>query len=212
MPKTSSYDRADPDRDVRLYAPATQRNRVPILEVLERVLPPSGTVLEVASGSGEHAVWFAQHLRPLIWQPSDPDPACRRSIAAYAAAAGCATLEPPLDLDVTAAAWPLERAEAIVCINLVHIVPWSAAEGLFAGAGRLLPPAGVLYLYGPFLRADTETAPSNLAFDRDLRARDAAWGLRDVADVTALGEAQGLRLDEVVEMPANNLSLVFRPA
>lgn len=212
MPKTSSYDRADPDPDVRLYAPATQRNRVPILEVLERVLPPSGTVLEVASGSGEHAVWFAQHLRPLIWLPSDPDPACRRSIAAHAAAAGCATLEAPLDLDVTAAAWPLERAEAIVCINLVHIAPWSAAEGLFAGAGRLLPPGGVLYLYGPFLRADAETAPSNLAFDRDLRARDAAWGLRDVAEVTALGEAQGLRLDEVVEMPANNLSLVFRPA
>lgn len=212
MPKTSACDRRDGDSDVRLYAPATQRNRVPILEVLARILPGAGTVLEVASGSGEHAVWFAQHLRPLVWQPSDPDPACRRSIAAHAAAAGCATLRPPLDLDVTAAEWPLDRAEAIVCINLVHIAPWSAAEGLFAGAARLLPPAGVLFLYGPFFRAGRETAPSNLAFDRSLRTRDPAWGLRDTADLETLGRARGLALDELVEMPANNLSLVFRRA
>jgi len=209
MPKTSSYDGQEAGPDVRLYAPATQRNRAPILEVLMRFLPGSGTVLEVASGSGEHAVWFAQHLRPLMWQPSDRDPACRRSIAAHAAAAGCATLRPPLDLDVTADAWPLERAEAIVGINLVHIAPWFVAEGLFAGAARLLPPAGVLFLYGPFLRADAATAPSNLAFDRSLRARNAAWGLRDVADMATLGRTHGLCLAETVEMPANNLSLVF---
>jgi len=212
MPKTSAYEGQSADPDVRLYAPATQRNRAPILQVLARVLPGIGTVLEVASGSGEHAVWFSQHLRPLVWQPSDPDPACRRSIAAHAAAAGCATLRPPLDLDVTAAVWPIDHAAAVVCINLVHIAPWAAAKGLFAGAARLLPPAGVLFLYGPFLQADKETAPSNLAFDRSLRARNTAWGLRGTTDMAALGRALSLRLEETIEMPANNLSLVFRRA
>jgi hypothetical protein len=210
MPKITWDDGRAAEPDVRRFAPATQRNRAPILEVLARFLPPSGTVVEVASGSGEHAVWFAQHLRPLIWQPSDPDPACRRSIAGHAAVAGCATLRRPLDLDVTAPVWPLERAAAVVCINLVHIAPWSAAEGLFAGAARLLPPAGVLYLYGPCFQAGRGTAPSNLAFDRSLRARNAAWGLRDTGDLAALGAAHGLRLSETVAMPANNLSLIFQ--
>jgi SAM-dependent methyltransferase len=190
-------------------APATQRNRQPILEVLTRILPASGLVLEVASGGGEHALWFAQHLRPLAWQPSDPDPACRRSIAAHAAGVHCPTLKPPLDLDVTEAIWPIEHADAIVCINMVHIVPWAATEGLIAGAARCLPPGGVLYLYGPYKRVGKHTAPSNAAFDESLRAHDPAWGLREVEAVAESAQAQGLTLGKIVEMPANNLSLVL---
>jgi SAM-dependent methyltransferase len=195
--------------DPRAFSPASQRNRQPILEVLARVLPGSGLVLEVASGGGEHALWFAQHLRPLAWQPSDPDPACRRSIAAHAAGVHCPTLKPPLDLDVTEAIWPIEHADAIVCINMVHIVPWAATEGLIAGAARCLPPGGVLYLYGPYKRVGKHTAPSNAAFDESLRAHDPAWGLREVEAVAESAQAQGLTLGKIVEMPANNLSLVL---
>jgi SAM-dependent methyltransferase len=195
--------------DPRAFAPASQRNRQPILEVLARVLPGSGLVLEVASGGGEHALWFAQHLRPLAWQPSDPDPACRRSIAAHAAGVHCPTLKPPLDLDVTEAIWPIERADAIVGINLVHIAPWAATEGLMAGSARVLPPGGVLYLYGPYKRGGEHSAPSNAAFDESLRAHNPAWGLREVEAVTDSAQAQGLTLGEIVEMPANNLSLIF---
>ena len=195
--------------DARAFSPASQRNRQPILEVLARVLPGSGLVLEVASGSGEHALWFAQHLRPLVWQPSDPDPACRRSIAAHAAGVHCPTLKPPLDLDVTEAIWPIERADAIVCINMVHIAPWAATEGLMAGAARCLPPGGLLYLYGPYRRGGEHTAPSNAAFDESLCARNPAWGLREVEAVAESAQAQGLSLGETVEMPANNLSLIL---
>ena len=195
--------------DARAFSPASQRNRQPILEVLARVLPGSGLVLEVASGSGEHALWFAQHLRPLAWQPSDPDPACRRSIAAHAAGVDCPTLKPPLDLDATAAIWPIERADAIVCINMVHIAPWAATEGLMAGAARCLPPGGLLYLYGPYRRGGEHTAPSNAAFDESLCARNPAWGLREVEAVAESAQAQGLSLGETVEMPANNLSLIL---
>jgi len=196
--------------DPRCFAPATQRNRQAILDVLLRVLPTRGAALELASGTGEHAVWFAQHLRPLAWQPSDPDPLMRRSIAAHGADAACPTLRlPPLDIDVTAPHWPLKEAAAIVCINLLHIAPWSAAEGLMAGAERVLPSGGVLYLYGPYKRDGRHTAPSNEAFDGNLRANDPAWGVRDMEAVTALAEAHGLGFGEAVEMPANNLSLVF---
>ncbi len=195
--------------DPRAFASASQRNRQPILEVLARVLPGSGLVLEVASGSGEHALWFAQHLRPLAWQPSDPDPACRRSIAAHVAGLHCPTLKPPLDLDVTEAIWPIERADAIVCINMVHIAPWVATEGLIAGAARVLPPGGVLYLYGPYKRGGNHSAPSNAAFDESLRAHNPAWGLRDVEAVAELAGGHGLTLGEIVEMPANNLSLIL---
>jgi hypothetical protein len=195
--------------DPRAFAPASQRNRQPILEVLARVLPGSGLVLEVASGGGEHALWFAQHLRPLAWQPSDPDPACRRSIAAHAAGVHCPTLKPPLDLDVTEAIWPIERADAIVGINLVHIAPWAATEGLMAGSARVLPPGSVLYLYGPYKRGGEHSAASNAAFDESLRAHNPAWGLREVEAVTDSAQAQGLTLGEIVEMPANNLSLIF---
>lgn len=196
--------------DPRLHAPATQRNRQSILEVLSRVLPGSGLVLELASGTGEHAVWFAQHLRPLVWQPSDPDPEMRRSIAAHAAFAEVRALEPPLDLDVTRRPWPVERADAVVCINLLHIAPWTATEGVIAGSAEVLPANGVLYVYGPFKRDGRHTAESNVRFDESLRATDPAWGVRDVADVAAEAEARSLVLEEVVEMPANNLSLVFR--
>ncbi len=195
--------------DARLFALATERNRQPILDVLSRVLPDRGLVLEVASGSGEHALWFAQALHPLVWQPCDPDPACRRRIAAHGADAGCAALEAPLDLDAAAADWPIERADAVVCINMTHIAPWPATAGLIAGAARILPPAGVLYLYGPFLRGGHHTAPSNAAFDASLRACNPDWGLRGVEAVAEAAGPQGLVLREVVDMPANNLSLVF---
>ncbi len=196
-------------RDPRIFAPAAQRNREPILDVLARVLPPRGLVLEIASGSGEHAVWFAEYLAGLVWQPSDPDPACRQSIAAHAAAARCANLRAPLELDVTVAPWPVESAEAIVCINMVHIAPWAASEGLMAGAGALLPPGGILYLYGPYRRGGGHTAPSNAAFDAALRRQNREWGLREVEAVAQLAGRRGLELREVVDMPANNLSLVF---
>jgi len=195
--------------DARLFAPATQRNRQVILNELSRALPGDGTVLEIASGTGEHAVWFAQHLRPLRWQLSDADPAMRQSIAAHAAGADCPTLLSPIALDVTSEAWPIAGAEAAVCINLLHIAPWSAAEGLFGGCARVLPRGGVLFLYGPYKRGGQHTAPSNAAFDDSLHTRDPAWGVRDLDEVVALAETEGFALREVVEMPANNLSVVF---
>ena len=196
--------------DVRRHAPATQRNREPILEILSRILPTRGRVLELASGTGEHAVWFAQYLRPLVWQPSDPDPDMRRSIAAHAAVVRLESLLEPLDIDVTRPDWPTEPPDAMVCINLIHISPWAAAVGLMAGAQRLLPAGGPLFLYGPFMRDGRHTAESNAAFDQALRSQNPEWGLRDLADVTALAGRHGLSLDEVVDMPANNLSVVFR--
>jgi SAM-dependent methyltransferase len=199
-----------------LFAPAAQRNRQPILDVLSRVLPDRGPdqdrglVLEIASGSGEHALFFARRLPSVQWQPSDPDPASRRSIDAHAAA--CPNVRPALDLDVTAAAWPMSAADApdaIVCINMVHIAPWAACAGLFAGAARLLAPGGILYLYGPYKRDGRHTAPTNEAFDTSLRRRNSAWGVRNLEDVAALGARTGFTLAEAVDMPANNLSLVF---
>jgi SAM-dependent methyltransferase len=195
--------------DGRLFAPAAQRNQQPILDVLSRVLPARGLVLEIASGSGEHALYFARHLPSVQWQPSDPDPASRRSIDAHAAAEACPNARPALDLDAAAAEWPLPAADAVVCINMVHIAPWAAIEGLFAGAARLLAPAGVLYLYGPYKRDGHHTAPSNEAFDASLRRRNSTWGVRNLEDVAALGARTGFTLAEVVDMPANNHSLVF---
>ena len=191
------------------HAPATERNRDAIVAVLREELPPSGLVLEVASGSGEHAIRFAAAFPALDWQPSDPDSAALVSIAAWREEAGLANLRPPVRLDA-AAPWPVERSDAILCINMVHISPWTATLGLLRGAGACLPPGGLLYLYGPYLREGMETAPSNLAFDASLRARDPQWGLRRVEDMIAAADAQGLRFDRLVEMPANNLSLLFR--
>lgn len=196
--------------DDKLVAPAVARNRDPILAVLRRVLPPTGLVLEIASGSGEHAVHVAAAMPALRWQPSDPAPAALASIAAHARAAGLANLLPPVSLDAAAPLWPVASADAIVAINMVHIAPWAATQGLMAGAGRVLPEGGPLVLYGPFTRDGRHTAPSNADFDADLRARDPAWGVRDMATIAEVASGCGLRLSERVEMPANNLILVFR--
>lgn len=195
--------------DVRAHSPATLRNREPILAILRAELPATGTVLEVASGTGEHALFFASALPGLAWQPSDPDPTARRSIEAWAATVPLPNLRPPLDLDVTAERWPLDRADALVAINLTHISPWDATRGLIAGAARLLSPGGPLILYGPFLEDGVAPAPSNLAFDSDLRARNPAWGLRRVEAIAALAAPA---FDGPVRhpMPANNLTLLFR--
>jgi SAM-dependent methyltransferase len=196
--------------DRRLYAPATERNRQAILALLRRVLPARGTVLEIASGTGEHAAWFAPRLPALVWQPSDPDPVARASIDAWGTSLPAPNLQVAIDLDAEAADWGIGRVDAVVCINMIHIAPWTACQGLIHGAARLLPPGGVLYLYGPFKRDGRHTAPSNQAFDRSLRRQDPDWGVRDLADVVTEAEANGLRLDQTIAMPANNLSVVLR--
>jgi SAM-dependent methyltransferase len=196
--------------DDRRFAPATQRNRDPILAVLARVLPPAGTVLEVASGSGEHAAYFAERLPALAWQPSDESAAARASVAAWAQRAGLANVLPPVALDAAAAPWPVTRADAVVCVNMVHIAPWEACQGLMRCAASVLPPGGPLVLYGPFRVGGSHTAPSNAAFDEDLRRRDPRWGVRDLEAVVAEAAAAGLRHVETVAMPANNLTVVFR--
>lgn len=196
--------------DARRHAPATQRNREPIAAVLRDELPPQGLVLEVASGTGEHAAWFAGLFPTLVWQPSDPDPQALESIAAWGAASHHANLRPPLRLDAAAQDWPVTRADALLCINMVHISPWEATLGLLDGAARILPAQGPLILYGPYLRAGVETAPSNLAFDQDLRRRNPAWGLRAVEAMDTAAAERGLARTRLEEMPANNLTLVFR--
>jgi SAM-dependent methyltransferase len=199
-----------PPSTAALTSPAALRNRGPILDVLRRVLPATGTVLEIASGSGEHAVHFAAALPQLSWQPSDVAEDALASIAAYRTAAGLTNLLPPIELDVTLPAWPVARADAIVSLNMIHIAPWSAAVGLFAGANRLLAPGAVLYLYGPFREDGRHTAPSNAAFDASLRSRNPEWGVRDLGEVAALAADHGLQFEERIAMPANNLSVVFR--
>jgi SAM-dependent methyltransferase len=196
--------------EAKRHAPATLRNRDAIAAVLAEELPRAGLVLEVASGSGEHIVHFAERFPALDWQPSDPDPAALASIAAWSGEAGMANVRAPLRLDAAAPDWPVAGADAILCINMVHISPWAATLGLMAEAGRLLAPDAPLILYGPFVEADVPTAPSNVEFDASLRARDAAWGLRDVAAVEAAAEVQGLAMTRRTVMPANNLMLVFR--
>ncbi|HZD52891.1 MAG TPA: DUF938 domain-containing protein [Woeseiaceae bacterium] len=193
---------------MRVKAPATERNRGPILEVLRRVLPPQGLVLEIAAGTGEHAVYFARHLPGLIWQPTDGG--LLDSIAAWREWAGLANLRPPLRLDVTELPWPVTRADAVFCANMIHIAPWCACEMLFAGVRDVLPAGAPLVLYGPFFRDDAPTVPSNFAFDADLRARDPAWGVRRLADVERLATDCGFSLQGLTEMPANNLTVTFR--
>ncbi|MBB4630945.1 DUF938 domain-containing protein [Sphingosinicella soli] len=200
----------DSVRAGRRYAPATARNRDSILDVLGSLLPESGVVLEIASGTGEHVVHFARARPDLLWQPTDPSADARDSIAAWVAAEGLQNVRAPLDLDAAAERWPIGRIDAAVCINMLHISPWAATEGLMRGAGLHAPPGGLLYIYGPFRRADVPTAPSNEAFDADLKARDARWGLRDLDDVRSEADANGLGFEGLVEMPANNLSLIFR--
>jgi SAM-dependent methyltransferase len=197
--------------DPRLHYPHVARNREPILAVLRRVLPARGLVLEVASGSGEHAAYFAKSLPALTWQPTDPDPRALASIAAYGAdAGGAANLLAPLRLDATVKPWPVARADALVCINMIHITPWAVTEALMAGAERTLAADAPLYLYGPYRIDGHHTAASNQEFDAWLRAQNPEWGVRDLGAVIDVAGRHGLALAETVPMPANNLSAIFR--
>ncbi|MBD2568413.1 class I SAM-dependent methyltransferase [Anabaena lutea] len=203
--------------DKKQFAPATQRNREAILEVLLQVLPANGTVLEVASGTGEHAVFFAPSLKPRQWLPSDPNPILRDSITAWAEELKSDNISQPLDIDVELPVWPVEKEAlpelsivAIVNINMIHISPWSACLGLMAGAGRILPSGGILYLYGPYKQNGKHTAPSNEAFDESLQLQNPEWGVRNLEDVIKAAKEQNLILHKTYQMPANNLSLVFR--
>lgn len=216
--------------DARQYAPATQRNRESILAVLQQVLPTERfqgkTVLEISSGTGEHSVFFAPLMPYLNWLPSDPNPLARDSIVAWQTACPENNCYPPVNLDASANPWsieqdplpePLQQSDfdrsmiaAIVNINMIHIAPWTACEGLMAGAARLLPSGGILYLYGPFFQQTAPTAPSNLAFDQSLKARDERWGIRQLEVVVDLARSQQLRHQQTIPMPANNLSVIFQ--
>jgi hypothetical protein len=196
--------------DGKWSSPAAERNKGPILDVLARVLPERGIVLEVASGTGQHVVHFAKALSKLTWQPSDPDAELRESIAQRVEEERLANVKRPIDLDVARLPWPLQAADAVLCINMIHVAPWSATSALLEGASALLPVRHPLYLYGPYRRFGSHTSASNEQFDADLRAHNAEWGLRDVEAVAELAVRAGFALAEIVEMPANNLSLVFR--
>jgi SAM-dependent methyltransferase len=191
-------------------APAAERNKDPILRVLGPLLPQSGTVLEIASGTGQHTVHFAAAHPKLKWQPSDADEDARECIFSWIEESALPNVSPPLDLDVLREPWPIESAEAIVCINMIHIAPWAATEALMNGAARLLSPGGLLFLYGPYRRGGLHTAPSNEAFDASLQRQNPAWGVRDLEQVVGTAVGRGLMLEEVVAMPANNLSVVLR--
>jgi len=198
------------EEDARRYAPSVARNKDAIAGVLARYLPSSGLVLEIASGSGEHAVHFASTFPALVFQPTDPSEEARASIAAWRQEAALPNMRAPLALDVTAAPWPINYADAVTCINMIHIAPWEATLGLVAGAARIIPPGGLLFLYGPYKRAGQHTAPSKAGFDASLRERDARWGVRDLETVAAEATAMGFAAPMIEAMPANNLSLIFR--
>jgi hypothetical protein len=195
--------------EVKRHAPATERNRDVIAQTLACVLPTEGLVLEVASGTGEHVVHFAKMFPALIWQPSDPDPIALASINAWRADSNVPNVRPAMLLDASAD-WPIAQADAVVCINMTHISPWAATVGLLRNAARLLPQSAVLFIYGPYNQRDVPLADSNAAFDAALRQQNALWGLRFVEDIAAEANVSGLHLDLVIDMPANNLSLIFR--
>jgi len=201
-----------PAHEARRSAPAALRNREPIADVLAEWLPGSGVVLEIASGTGEHAAFFAERFPNLEWQPSDIHPDALRSIAAWREGSDLANLREPIAIDAAKPDWPIDRADAMLSINMVHISPWSSALGLIDGAARLLPPGAPLILYGPWLKADIETAESNLAFDADLKRRDPEWGLRRVEEFAAAASIKGFSLEKTRTMPANNLMLLLRNA
>jgi len=205
MPQDDSHH-----HDPRQLAPATQRNREPILAVLREVLPAQGLVLEVASGSGEHAVHFAAAFPGLVFQPSDPDPSALASIDAWAAESALPNLLPAIRLDASAPRWPVTEVGAILCINMIHISLWAATEGLIRHAAEILPTGGPLYLYGPYRQSDVPLAPGNAVFDDSLRRRNPKWGLRELEAVAELAREAGFGEPEVTTMPANNLSVVFR--
>ena len=200
----------DASRGARRSAPAALRNREPIAEVLREWLPPNGIVLEIASGSGEHAIHFAERFPQLDWQPSDIHPDALASIAAWSERSDLPNLHAPLKLDASAADWPIAHADALLSINMVHISPWASALGLLDGAHRLLRPGAPLILYGPWLTKSIPTVQSNLDFDQDLQRRDSAWGLRMVEDFAAAAEKRGLELVETRTLPANNMMLLLR--
>lgn len=195
-------------RGMKRYAPATERNRAPIADVLAEVLPAEGIVLEIASGSGEHCAAFADRFANLIWRPSDPDGEARASIDDWCS--GASNVLPAMAIDAAAEEWPIAIADAILCINMVHISPWAATLGLMAGAGRLLGPGAPLILYGPYRQQGVETALSNEQFDLWLKEKSPEYGLRHVEDVTREAAARGLTLERIVPMPANNLILIYR--
>ena len=200
----------NPDAGERRSAPAAQRNREPIAKVLADWLPASGLVLEIASGTGEHAVFFAERFPRLEWQPSDVHPDALQSIGAWREAAGLPNVRATLVIDASQPDWPIDGADAVLSINMVHISPWSSALGLIDGAARLLPAEGPLILYGPWLSDAIPTAPSNLEFDADLKRRDPQWGLRRVKEFAAAARERGLELIETRQMPANNLMLLLK--
>ena len=198
--------------DARQYAPATQRNREPILEILSKIIPERSNILEIASGTGEHAVFLASRLQSCRWIPSDLNSDALQSIISWKDARPVDNLESPLLIDVTQSNWHsqvAERVNAIVNINMIHIAPWQACTGLIAGARQILPPGGILYLYGPYKRNGEHTAQSNASFDRSLRDRNSLWGVRDLEAVVATARTQGFKLQQVINMPANNLSVIF---
>ena len=198
--------------DQRMFSPSAARNSTPILGILNRVLPSTGLVLEIGCGTGEHAVCFAGAMPSLTWQPSDVDSESRTSTACWIKFANLSNVLAPLDIDVCSSLWGVEQAapfDAIVSINMVHIAPWAACLGLFAGASRLLRAGGLLVLYGPFMRGGVHSAPSNAAFDTSLKARNPSWGVRDISDLERVGNASRLRLLEMIDMPANNMLIVF---
>ena len=201
--------RGEKQADGKWFLHPSERNKGPILDVLSRVLPARGVVLEIASGTGQHVVHFAKALPGLTWQPSDPDPELRESIALRVREEQLANLNPPIDLDVTRLPWSLQTADAAVCINLIHVAPWSATLTLFEGAKALLPAEHVLFLYGPYRRFGDHTSESNAQFDSEVRAHNSEWGLRDVEAVSEVAARASFVLAEIVEMPANNFSLVF---
>ena len=194
---------------MKLHFPAAARNAEPIIEVLGRFLPADGLVVEIGSGSGQHVARFARAFPHLTWQPSDPDPSSRASIAAYTREAALDNLRGPLDLDTRTAPWPIARADAVLTVNMVHIAPWAACTALLEGASRILPPEGVLLMYGPFQMQGRFTTESNRRFDATLRARNPEWGVRDLARIEAAGQ-DAFALEATIEMPANNFSVVFR--
>jgi Protein of unknown function (DUF938) len=203
----------DNSQDLRRYAPATDRNREPILAILRQILPATGTILEISSGTGEHGIFMAPQLAPRYWLPSDPNPDARTSILAWQKFSPCDHLYPPIDLDASSDQWlvdPKEPITAIVNINMIHIAPKAAYLGLFAGTRRILPVGGILYLYGPFKQCGVHTAPSNAAFDESLQSQNPEWGIRDLEDITRVAQSHHLELQKVYPMPANNLSVVFK--
>ncbi len=198
------------DTDAQRHAPATLRNRDAIVAVLQGILPEQGMILEIASGTGEHAVYFGQKFPELAVQPSDPDPENCRSIDAWTKREAMNNVLPPLALDALSADWDVNAPAAILCINMIHISPWEATIGLFRKAQHLLQPGAPLYLYGPYFRDDVPPAQGNLDFERSLKSRNLQWGIRDVADMDALATKTGFERHDLIEMPANNISLIYR--